>query len=68
MVAIDAGCHKWFDLLEDLVKAKNSQSVCLFTIIPSYYVNFHYLFLCCLRMEDLVHFKDATLSFAQHSE
>lgn len=30
--------------------------------------HFYYLFLCGLWVEDFVHFKDASLSFAQHRE
>lgn len=39
-------------------------------ILAPLYIDKHinYLFLCCLRMEDLVQFKDATLSFVQHIE
>ena len=71
MVAIDARCHKRFNLLKDLVETKTKRvRILVMVIFPScsYEIHFHYLFLCGLRVEDLIQFKDTTLSFVKHIE
>lgn len=68
MVAIDAGCHKRLNLLKDLKKTKQRVRDLVTIIFPAYAFSCPYLFLCGLRLEDLVQFEDATLPFVQHIE
>lgn len=70
MVAIDAGGHKRLNLLKDLKTSNVGLEVLLrfYSLCTLISRTKYYLFLCGLRMEDLVQFKDATLSFVQHSE
>lgn len=68
LVAIDAGRHKRLNLLKDLKRTNEGLGVLVTDIFPALCCSFSHLFLRRLRVEDLVQFKDATLSFVQHSE